>query len=365
MAFDFTNNITGGGRGQSRDMAGYEQRLKYMQDLRKAQELAYAPGEATPEEIAALGIDPAIWQKAQQEDLQTSARKQAGNFSSNMLPLAFLTAAVGGNALLGAGGGATGAATGAGASSGALGSGAMNWLPFLEPGAAAAPAFDFGTALSSAGAGAGSAGALGTVGGGALPEVGALPQLSAAELGGGTGGGGIVDWGDAAKLAGGASDAAGSGTGIMDLLSNGKNIASVLGALAGGSSTGSSKSEQREPWGPAQGFIKDQIANGQTLSDYYKQNPFNQQQKAGIQNTLTDADQFRNQVLPGLMQFANGAMGGQYQRQKGGAPGSGGGYGGGIIPGGYSPGQGNTFAMAPGQNFGILDFASMNPFKRS
>lgn len=140
----------------------------------------------------------------------------------------------------------------------------------------------------------------------------------------------------------------------------------VGGALLGaiGSSKGQSQTQNstREPWGPAQDWIKSNMANGQQLQGWYQQHPFNALQQAGYQNTFTDADQFRAQVLPGLLDFANDAMGGQYQRQRGGSPGAGAGYGGAVVPGGYKPGTGRVFALAPGQRFGTVDWAGLNPY---
>ena len=139
-------------------------------------------------------------------------------------------------------------------------------------------------------------------------------------------------------------------------------VGGLLGGSASGQGGGQSKTSESEPWGPAQDWLKNNIALGQQLQNYYQQNPFNAQQKAGYQNTLTDADQFRNNVMPGLLDFANGMMGSQYTRQKGGAPGSGAGYGGAVVPGGMSRGTGTVFSLAPGQRFGLIDWNAVNPY---
>lgn len=142
------------------------------------------------------------------------------------------------------------------------------------------------------------------------------------------------------------------------------------GGLEGGDTNGgagaTSATATKTPWGPAQQYLMDNLKTNADMQGYYQRNPFNAQQKAGLQNTLTDADQFRSQVAPGLMNFANGAMSGGYQRQVGGAPGSGAGYGGdrrtmqqspSIVPTSNGP-----FSAAPtGQSFGQIDWNAINP----
>lgn len=103
-------------------------------------------------------------------------------------------------------------------------------------------------------------------------------------------------------------------------------VGAVGSGLLGGSGSSGNVGSKVEPWAPAQPYILDQLKNNQTLQDFYKQKPFNQQQQTSYQNTFNDLDQFRSQTVPGLMDFANGAMTNNYQRQRGGAPGSMAGY---------------------------------------
>ena len=148
--------------------------------------------------------------------------------------------------------------------------------------------------------------------------------------------------------------------------------ATVLGGLLGGKS--GTQTQKSEPWGPAQDWMKQNIATGQKLQDYYQKNPFNEQQQAGINNTFANADNFAQNVAPGLMSFANNAMGSQYRRATGGAPGSG--HSGLLSPGGTAAGmysnQGllggssqGPFSVAPQQAFGQMDFAANNPFTQA
>ena len=175
-------------------------------------------------------------------------------------------------------------------------------------------------------------------------------------------------------------------------------LTSNAGAIAGGllgflGNSGSSKANEttatRDPWGPAQPYIMRNLQDQQELQDYYKKNPFNAQQQAGYNNLFADADHFRSSVAPGLLDFANKGMTGSYERQRGGAVGSGAGYGGDVRPGGIRAGGKGPFSVAPyvsatqasmastgpmqdgsapptvspsGGRFGQVDFAANNPY---
>lgn len=158
----------------------------------------------------------------------------------------------------------------------------------------------------------------------------------------------------------------------MSLLDVGKKfVMDNAGALIGGvlgaaGSSGSSKANEttatRDPWGAAQPYMLKNMEDEAKLKGYYQANPFNAQQQTGLNNTFADADNFRGKVAPGLLDFANNAMTSSYSRQTGGAPGSGGGYGGLLQPGGRSGGGAGPFSVAQGNSFGQVDFAKANPF---
>ena len=100
-------------------------------------------------------------------------------------------------------------------------------------------------------------------------------------------------------------------------------IGPVAGAVVGGvmnkgGGGGGSQTASKEPWAEAAPWIKDNIKTGQDLQRYYQQNPFNSLQQTGYQNQFADLDQFRNQMAPGLMNFANKLMGSNYQRASAG-----------------------------------------------
>ena len=155
-------------------------------------------------------------------------------------------------------------------------------------------------------------------------------------------------------------------------------IESILGAVAGpligglmggdeegGGGGGQQQSTARtsEPWAPAQPYILDNLKDTKKLQDFYRKTPFNPQQQTSYQNLFGDLDNFRQNMAPGLMNFANRAMTSNYQRQRGGAPGSGGGYGGPVQPGGLMQSdQQGPFSAPQGKAYGLLDFNAQNPY---
>lgn len=105
-------------------------------------------------------------------------------------------------------------------------------------------------------------------------------------------------------------------------------VGGLLGA-SGGGDTQTSSSANKTPWAPAQPYLLDNLKTNASLQNSYQQNPFNAQQQTSYNNTFGDLNNFRNSTAPGLMQFANSAMSGSYQRPQHSAPGM----------AGYSPGQ--------------------------
>jgi len=94
-------------------------------------------------------------------------------------------------------------------------------------------------------------------------------------------------------------------------------LAPIAGSVVGGLMSdggGSSQTASKEPWEPARKPLINSINTGQDLERYYQQNPFNPLQQQGYQNLFSDLDQFRSQLSPQLMQFANSMMQSDYQR---------------------------------------------------
>lgn len=137
--------------------------------------------------------------------------------------------------------------------------------------------------------------------------------------------------------------------------------AGLLGASSSKGST-SQATQTKNPWEPAQPFLLKDLQTNQDLQNWYTKNPFNAQQKVGLQNTLGDADHFRSSIMPGLMDFANRGMTSSYQRQTGGGPGGGGGYGGPVRPGGLLQSGQGPFSAPTGGLFGQIDWNATNPF---
>ena len=125
----------------------------------------------------------------------------------------------------------------------------------------------------------------------------------------------------------------------------------LLGGLFGAASSGNTTTgatQSRDPWAPAQPYMLRNLQNEADLQSYYQKTPFNAQQQQGYSNLFGDIGNFRDNVAPGLMEFANRGMTSSYQRQRGGAPGSGGGYGGAVQPGGMGQSGQGPFSVARG-----------------
>lgn len=117
----------------------------------------------------------------------------------------------------------------------------------------------------------------------------------------------------------------------------------LANTLLGGGGGGDSQTASKTPWDPAIKPLTNSLNTGQDLERYYQKNPFNAQQRQGYQNLFSDLDMFRNQMAPGMMQFANQMMQSDYKRgprnSQMEAMQGGGGYGGGM--GGYGGMQTN------------------------
>lgn len=126
-----------------------------------------------------------------------------------------------------------------------------------------------------------------------LPGAGVIPALAGAGSG-------------VAALASGAASAAGAAKSFGDIA---KAVAPLAGAAIGAAaSKDQEQTAEREPWKPAQEWMKQNIADGQALQAFYKANPFNDNQKAALQQKLGMLQNY-TQMLPGLLDQING-MGG-------------------------------------------------------
>lgn len=148
---------------------------------------------------------------------------------------------------------------------------------------------------------------------------------------------------------------------------------SLIGAGAGllaskkGNNTTTTTAD-RSPWAPAQQYLIDNLATNKQLQGHYEQNPFNQTQKQGYQGMLGDVDNMRQNIAPGLMNFANNMMTGSYKRPQysrpgmagyGGSPAADQSAGGLLASGNNRPGP---FSVAAQPAFGQIDWNASNPF---
>jgi hypothetical protein len=119
-------------------------------------------------------------------------------------------------------------------------------------------------------------------------------------------------------------------------------VGSVVGGLLGGDDAQASAS--REPWAPAQPWLKDQIARGQELQRFYEQNPFSPQSMTAYQNIFSDLDSMRTGLIPNIMGLSSNIMQGGYQVPQLSRPGTAG-YGGMQPP--QAPAQEIRAAVEP------------------
>ena len=140
--------------------------------------------------------------------------------------------------------------------------------------------------------------------------------------------GGLAAWeaAQAGSAAAGAAGAAGSAGGLMNaaapaaaggLLSGISPTLLQLGGAALGAASSQDQEQttttKNEPWGPAQDWIKDNIAAGQALQKRYTDQPFSPGQQAAYGNLYGLLNSFNTEMLPGLLGNAN-AMSQGYDR---------------------------------------------------
>jgi len=179
--------------------------------------------------------------------------------------------------------------------------------------------------LGAMGAGAGLFGGAGGAGAGMSPgtmaglETGLLSEgaatagtgAAAGGAGGATGAGTVGAAGGAGAAGAGGAGAAGAGTAGAGVLGTGLTAgqaAGLLGAAVGAATSGdrsATSTSQREPWGPAQDWIKDNIARGQALQRDYQANPFSSLQQNAYQNVFSGIDGFANGILPSVFGAVN------------------------------------------------------------
>ena len=148
-------------------------------------------------------------------------------------------------------------------------------------------------------------------------------------------------------------------------------IMPAIGAFAGGGDETQTTTSTSDPWKAAQPYMLRNLQDTEQLGNALKKNPFNPQQIEQYSNLFGDIGNFRSNVAPGLMDFANKGMNSNYQRQRVSRPGDVAGYGGSFQPGATNPqrqqssGLLGPFSVAQGggSSGGLLDLnGAQNPF---
>lgn len=161
---------------------------------------------------------------------------------------------------------------------------------------------------------------LGAIGTTAIPSEAALGFSG---IGGGTGGSAGIGSGTALG-GGGASAGSGGLGGIWDkatnYISDPSNLmkigGTILGAGAGAAASGdktTSTSSNRDPWGPAQPYLLDNLKTNANAQEFYRANPFSDLQKQQYQ-TLFNSLANSQANIPGLL--ANASNFGQSSRGR-------------------------------------------------
>lgn len=240
---------------------------------------------------------------AQEQGITTAAAMTALIFGGAALMGSGATGAAGTTGASGAG--AAGAAEGAGAvGGGAVGGGSATAGNLGFSGSMAMPELGasmpagvtgFSSAIPTAAPAAGSwmpAAGAGTLGGATAIGTGAQIGAGTAAEGAATMGGG--------GLMGTVKDAAGTaGSFLKDNPMLTQIGGAALGALAGQDQTQSS-SNTKDPWGPAQPYLLDNLKTNSNAQEYYRTNPFSdlqKQQYQGLFNSLANSQA----NVPGLL----------------------------------------------------------------
>ena len=162
-------------------------------------------------------------------------------------------------------------------------------------------------AMIDAGAGATNVGAAGGAVGGAAGGAGAV----------GGGAGGLSGWDAAMAGADGLSGAGAGATNVGAVTGGGlgslgmSDLAKLgLAGLAAYDSRDQQSTSSRDPWGPAQPYLRAMMADGASLYDRYKNNPFSEQQKTAYNNLgglLNTINSNAGGLMSGFQANASGA----------------------------------------------------------
>lgn len=137
-----------------------------------------------------------------------------------------------------------------------------------------------------------------------------------ADVGSLTGGSALTTGG----AAGGSSMLGSAGSALSSLGLNGSTLGGLAGAVASAiDSKDKTQTSSRDPWAPAQDFLKQRLADGGELAAQYKAQPFSPAQQTAYGNVGGLVDLVNSQ-LPGLLAGMNANASGQNQFVRGQRP---------------------------------------------
>jgi len=105
-----------------------------------------------------------------------------------------------------------------------------------------------------------------------------------------------------------ATQGVGGAMTLSDVLDAAKTYAPLIGAVAGAAGSGSSSTSttaNKDPWAPAQAWMKANLGFGQDLQAKYAANPFSQFQQQAYNNSANLGNQFRSSVNGLIPQMNN------------------------------------------------------------
>lgn len=104
---------------------------------------------------------------------------------------------------------------------------------------------------------------------------------------------------------------------LANLVGGAGNLGSIVGGLLGAAdSKDGVQTQSRDPWGPAQGYLKNLLGDAEALRKQRAATPFSARQTQAYDNAFGLADQAQA-ALPGLLDFAQQMQGGGFNWQRG------------------------------------------------
>lgn len=97
------------------------------------------------------------------------------------------------------------------------------------------------------------------------------------------------------------------------MVAAGLGAAASVKSLTSKSGGGGGSTASKEPWAEAAPWLKNNVTKGEQLQGDYEAQPFNALQQTAYQNAFGDIDNYRQNFMPSMMQFASGLLGPGFQ----------------------------------------------------